>query len=151
MSERFNLDTGATVTRKFKVRVNEAGEIRPLEPGRWITYLASLKSRTVEVAISRPKRSNAFNAYWWAVVVPLAAELLSVEAKIDPPIPLLLVHYRLVESFGGSISTPLGLVPVRSSDMTTDEFTELSSKAREWMLHRYGVVCPTPDDRWEAA
>jgi hypothetical protein len=150
MSERFNLDSGASVTRKFKVRVNDAGELKPVEPGRWIACLAGLRGRTVEVTISRPKRSNAFNAFWWAVVVPLAAELLTAEARLDPPIPAVPVHYKLVEAFGPSVSTPLGLVPVRSSEMSTDEFTDLVSKVREWMLHKYGVVCPTPDDRWAA-
>jgi hypothetical protein len=28
VSERFNLDSGASVTREFKVRVNDAGELK---------------------------------------------------------------------------------------------------------------------------
>lgn len=151
MSERINLDVGLTSSRKFACRISDKGELKPAEPGRWIAWLTENKGRSVEVAVSRPKRSSRANAYWWAVVVPLVAEILTREAKLDLPLSNEAVHYRLVAVFGPAQKTPLGRVGIRSSEMDSAQFSELVNQTRAWLLHKYGVICPTPEDYWEAA
>jgi hypothetical protein len=151
VSERFNLDRQPEESVTFRAKVDEEGALRMEQPGRWRAWLAARKGKLLDLTVTRrrERRSNAANRYWWGVVVPLAVELLSV--GLDLPLPREAVHYKLVEVFGAHVDSLLGPVGVRSSEMTSEQFHQLTSDVREWMLHKFGVVCPTPEDRWEAA
>lgn len=89
----------------------------------------------------RPLRSSAANRYWWGCVIKTAAESLGYADSDD-------LHDAIVMKF-----RPLPLDPTtglmrrrRTSDMTTQEFSDLTSDVIQWLEADLHIRVPRPDE-----
>jgi hypothetical protein len=103
------------------------------------------KRVTLEIQAEKPLRTLQANRRYWGVIVPLAGDLLGKTR--DVPLSKDQVHYVLVAAFAGCDETPLGLVPLRTSTMTTAQFAAYCEAVTVWLAeHGYRV----PDSELEA-
>jgi hypothetical protein len=114
---------------------------RPLRHG----WLKSLIGQQVDVTIKphRDRRSIKQNAWHWGVAVPLIASELGYDKHEHDA-----VHYALVSKcFGVVHDERLGELPkVRSSLLTTTQFSELMEWEVRWAATEFGMNIPLPGD-----
>lgn len=89
------------------------------------------KRVVIEIDVRREVRSDRANRRYWGGIVPLAVEYLSKTR--DVPLSKDQAHYVLVSAFAGCDETPLGLVPVRTSTMSTAQFSIFCEKVEAWL------------------
>jgi hypothetical protein len=109
-------------------------------------YVKTLKGKRVRVSVAEAKdtRSTAANRWWWGVAVPLIANELGYDRHEHER-----VHYALVaKAFGVTIDPKLKTeVPnVRSSKLTTEQFSELMEWAVRFAATELGIVVPLPGE-----
>jgi hypothetical protein len=108
-------------------------------------WLRSLEGVSVDVVVKPhvEKRSDQQNRWWWGVAVPLIAYELGYDKH-----ELEAVHYALVSKcFGVKPDRLLGEVPnVRSSHLTTVQFSELMEWAVRWAALEMGITVPLPNE-----
>ncbi len=135
--------------RKYAAKVSDTGELQLAEPLIWRAALSRLKGQVVYVIVEklRANRSLQANRRYWGMVVPLAAEVLSVTRDI--PLSSEQAHEVLKYAFMGHDDTPLGPVPRSTRNLDTAQFYEYTQKVEEWLLHSYGVVIPAAGESIE--
>jgi hypothetical protein len=117
--------------------VKLSGEVRKgqlvIPPASLAIALREYDGQRVTVEIEREKsiRSLRANARYWSVLIPLAQDFLSKTR--DVPLSKDQCHYVLVAAFAGCDETPLGLVPVRTSSMTTAQFATYCETVQVWL------------------
>lgn len=126
-------------------------EFEPAEKRLRAQWLLTLSGQAVDVVVRkhRRQRSDRQNRWWWGIAVPLIAADLGYDRHEHEQ-----VHYALVaKCFGTHADAKLGVeVPnVRSSTLTTTEFSELMEWAVRWAATERGIVLPLPDDAEAAA
>jgi hypothetical protein len=107
-------------------------------------WLRSLEGLPVDVVVKvQDRRSDSQNKWWWGVAVPLIAYELGYDKH-----ELEAVHYALVSKcFGVKPDRLLGEVPnVRSSHLTTVQFSELMEWAVRWAAQEMGIMVPLPHE-----
>ncbi len=109
-------------------------------------YLKRLAGQPVVVVVKvrRNQRSLDQNKWWWGVAIPLLALELGYD-KHD----LEDLHYALVAKCFGTHVDPIlkeEIPSVRSSQLTTTEFSELMEWAVRWAASEYGIVVPLPGE-----
>jgi hypothetical protein len=111
------------------------------DPASWAIAMREYEGKRVVVEIEpeRDIRSLRANARYWALLVPLAGDFLSKTR--DVPLGKDQVHYVLTAAFAGCDETPLGIVPVRTSTMTTAQFAEFCNRIEVW-LSENGYAIP---------
>jgi hypothetical protein len=117
----------------------------PTERDRRHGWLKSLEGQHVDVVVRahRERRSDRQNKYWWGIVIPIISHELGYDKHEHDA-----VHYALVSKcFGVRQDAKLGEVPnVRSSHLTTVQFTELIDWAVRWAATEYGIEVPLPNE-----
>lgn len=114
------------------------------DPVVWSIAMREFEGRVVAVEIEQKRalRSRKQNARYWTVLVPLARHALNLKRGDDLlPLNKDQVHYLLVTAFAGSEETELGLVPVRTRTMTTEQFLHLTEQTALW-LREQGYPVP---------
>lgn len=128
------------------------GEVRK---GRLLIDPASLaiamreydgKRVTVDIEPVKSIRSQQANRRYWGVLVPLAGDFLGKTR--DVPLSKDQIHYVLVSAFAGCDETPLGLVPVRTSSMTTAQFATYCERVQAWLAQQ-GYHVPEQGEAFE--
>jgi hypothetical protein len=119
--------------------------LEPRERYQRSGWLKSLEGQPVDVTVKRHynKRSDKQNRLWWGIIVPLIAQETGYDKHEHEA-----VHYALVaKCFGVIQDERLGELPkVRSSQMTTAQFTELIEWAVRWAATEFGMNIPLPGD-----
>ena len=106
----------------------------------WIESVPAGARIEVQYKVIRDVRSVKQNARYWSLVVPIAAEVLSVGRDI--PLSKDQAHYVLKSAFIGVEETPLGTFPKSSKDLDVEQFLAFTRKAEEWLVTQYGLVIP---------
>lgn len=109
-------------------------------------YLRSLAGRRVDVVVKihREKRSDRQNRWWWGIAVPLIAHELGYDKHEHE-----MVHYALVAKCFGTKFDPVmkqEIPLVRSSQLTTVQFSELMEWAVRWAAQEHGISVPLPNE-----
>ena len=87
----------------------------------------------------KPVRTDRANRFYWGVLVPLAQHVLSQTR--DLPLSKDRTHYVLVAAFAGCDETPLGPVPIKTSQMDVGQFSTYCEKVQAWLADN-GLVVP---------
>jgi hypothetical protein len=109
-------------------------------------YLRTLAGRRVDLVVKphHHTRSDGQNKWWWSIAVPLIAHELGYDKHEHE-----LVHYALVSKcFGTTFDQKLkqDIPNVRSSQLTTVQFSELMEWAVRWAAQEYGIDVPLPGE-----
>lgn len=94
------------------------------------------KAVTVDVEPLRKTRTLKQNARHWAHIVPMAQHELNRMRPGLLPLNRDQVHALLVTAFLGSEETELGPVPMRTRDLTTEQFAHMDDQAERWLIER---------------
>lgn len=122
-----------------------SGEVRAgkllIDPASLAIACNEFNGKRVTLTLEPEKslRSLKANARYWAVLVPLAGDFLGKTRDI--PLSADQIHYVLVAAFAGCDETPLGLVPVRTSTMTTAQFSTFCEHVQAWLAEN-GYAVP---------
>jgi len=111
--------------------------------------LLTLEGKDVDVVVRKhtKRRSLPQNAWWWSMAVPLIAAEVGYEPHDKDGHEL--VHYGLVaKCFGTTWNEKLKIdVPnVRSSKLSTEEFSKLMEWGVRYAATEYGLDLPMPDE-----
>ncbi len=109
-------------------------------------YLKTLAGQPVVVTIKvkRNQRSAQQNRWHWGIAVPLIAHELGYDKHEHEH-----VHYALVaKCFGTTFDPKLKqeIPNVRSSHLTTTQFSELMEWEVRWAASEYGINVPLPNE-----
>lgn len=109
-------------------------------------YLRTLAGKRVDVVVKpyHRRRSDPQNKWWWGIAVPLIAHELGYDKHEHEQL-----HYALVaKCFGTTTDQKLHqeIPNVRSSQMTTVQFSELMEWAVRWAAQDYGIEIPLPGE-----
>lgn len=122
-----------------------AVQFEPRERALRHGWLKGLEGSDVDVIVRRHTRRRTAdqNRYWWGVAVPLIAQELGYDKHEHEA-----VHYALVSKcFGVTQDKTLGELPkVRSSHLTTAQFSELMEWAVRWAATELGMQLPLPNE-----
>lgn len=128
--------------------VTKAGhlELLEVEKIRRRVYLLGMAGKEVEIVIKvqRERRSTKQNAWWWGIAIPLVANELGYDKHEHDKL-----HYALVSlCFGTTVDavTKQEIPNVRSSHLTTVQFSELMEWAVRWAASEHGIVIPLPKE-----
>jgi hypothetical protein len=132
-------------TRTLPARVEQGG-LRWRDVSLAAVALSKLEGCDVDVAVAKHHagRSLAQNRAWWGITIPIIADHLGYDMHEHE-----MVHYALVaKCFGETRDERLGHdVPnVRSSKLTTAQFTQLMDWAQRFAATEWGVVIPSPNE-----
>lgn len=130
--------------REFHGQINAEGQLRFDNAMAWRGQMVKLQSRRVVVTVEaeQPRRTVQHNARYWAVLIPLARQLLSKTRDI--PLSKEQTHWIVVSAFAGTEPSALGVpVPVPTRTMTTEQFHVLCTELEVWLTEN-GV--PVPGD-----
>ena len=97
----------------------------------------------VTVDLARPTRSNQQNRYYFGVVIPAIGQYLS--RGRDLPLSPEQVHYVLKSAFLGIEETPIGPVPKRSRDLSTEAFSAYCDAIVAHAASEWGLEIPHPE------
>lgn len=132
----------------FHGDVSEDGRLAldPVEQLRRRGYLQTLAGRRVDVVVKvhRETRSDKQNRWWWGIAVPLIAHELGYDKHEHET-----VHYALVaKCFGTTWDAVMKqeIPNVRSSALTTVQFSELMEWAVRWAATEHGMNVPLPHE-----
>jgi hypothetical protein len=100
----------------------------------------------MELHTAAQLRTLRQNAWWWGCVVREVARCWQQASGAELPHSPKTVHGALMRATFGTVSTPLGEERRSSTDLTTKEFTHLIDETRAYLLERFGVVVPNPDE-----
>ncbi len=111
--------------------------------------LLTLKGQDVDIMVRKHKRTRSApqNAWHWSIAVPMIAGEVGYEPHDKAGHEM--VHYALVaKCFGTTWNEALKLdVPnVRSSHLTTAQFSELMEWEARYAATEYGLYIPMPDE-----
>jgi hypothetical protein len=108
----------------------------------------TMRGQRFQIALEpeKRKRSQRQNAWHWAVAVPMIAAACGYEPHDQAGRDA--VHYGLVmKCFGSTHHPQLGDVPnVRSSHLTTAQFSELMEWEARFAATEFGLYLPMPDE-----
>lgn len=128
--------------------INDQGQLKLTKAERSLldVVLSGLRGKSVKLTVKelRHTRSLEQNAWHWAVGVPMIAEHLGYERHEHEE-----VHYWLVATcFGTHRDERINAdVPnVRSSKLTTKEFSDLMEWEVRFAAKEWGLVIPLPDE-----
>ena len=110
------------------------------------TYLHSLAGQAVDIVVKvhKDRRSDRQNRWWWGIAVPLIAHELGYDRHEHEA-----VHYALVAKCFGVHHDPVmqqEIPNVRSSQLTTAQFSELMEWAVRWAAQEHGITVPLPNE-----
>jgi len=133
----------------FHAQVTEDGErvvFEAEERVRRQNYLRRLAGKRIDVVLRlhRNRRSLDQNAWHWGVAIPIIADALGYDKDEHEQL-----HYALVAKCFGTKRDPIlqQEVPVvRSSKLTTAQFSELMEWEVRWAAREHGIVVPLPDE-----
>lgn len=116
------------------------------ERGLRAGYLKRLAGKPVEIVIKKlqSKRSQQQNRWHFGVAIPILAAEFGYDRHESEAL-----HYALVaKCFGTRLDAKLGIeVPnVRSSKLTTAQFSELMEWEVRFAATEYGIVVPLPGE-----
>lgn len=110
---------------------------------QWDAFLKRFEGDEVEISIRKKhsQRSDAQNAYWWAVVVPLLSEHCGYSREE--------MHAALKAKFLGHEDLTRGLMRIGSTTkLSPQEFGDLIDQVVVWAAESLGVVIPPPTKGW---
>lgn len=132
----------------FRGTVSTGGllTLAPEEARRRTVYLHRLagKAVTVRITIAKAKRSLDQNAWWWGVYLPIVADALGYDKHEHDDL-----HYALVAKCFGTHTdkmTHQEVPNVRSSSLTTAQFSDLMEWAVRFAATEWGVAVPLPNE-----
>lgn len=132
----------------FHGEVTEDGRVLFDEDERRLrqNYLRQMAGKRVDVTVKvhRNQRSLDQNAWHWGVAIPVIANAIGYDKHEHDDL-----HYALVaKCFGTHFDEKLKQdVPnVRSSSLTTAQFSELMEWEVRWAATEYGIVVPLPNE-----
>ncbi len=108
--------------------------------------LATLEGKRIVVSVKedRKRRSLRQNAFWWGVVIPEIADEIGYDRHEHEAL-----HYELVKVWAGSHrneKTGLDLPNKRSSELSTEEFSDLLEWAVRFAAEKLGMFILMPSD-----
>lgn len=130
----------------FKGRVLPGGLLVLDRPKDYARYVRSFAGAFIEVTLrkQRSKRSLDQNAWHWGVALPIIAQELGYDRHEHD-----VLHYALVaKCFGVHHDAKLqqDIPNVRSSKLSTAEFSQLMEWEVRWAATEYGIVVPLPNE-----
>lgn len=132
----------------FHAEVSADGrlELLEVEQAKRRHYLRSLAGKDVDIVIKphRDRRSDQQNKWWWGIAVPLIAHEIGYDKHEHEA-----VHYALVSKCFGTRRDPVlnqDVPLVRSSHLTTAQFSELMEWAVRWAADEHGISVPLPNE-----
>jgi hypothetical protein len=130
---------------------SRGGDFVPMDSRRWSEYHEDNEGKLSIVTLepNARKASDRQRKYYFAVVVPMVAELL--ESILKEPITENDSHEWLKYKFIGPKVTSLGDIPPTTTTLSVDAMTAYIDKVREYFLHFYGAVIPGPNELHEVA
>jgi hypothetical protein len=121
-------------------------QFEPREDNLRRGYLKRLAGQPVDVVVKvhRNKRSDKQNAWWWTVPIPLIAAEVGYDKHEHE-----MLHYALVSKCFGTVwddRMKQEIPKVRSSELTTTQFSELMEWVVRWAAQEYGIPIPLPNE-----
>jgi len=132
------------MTPIFRGRVLDGGLLCLDRPKDYARHVRSLAGKYVEVLVrqQRTKRSNQANRWHWGIAVAMIAEYLGYDKHEHEQ-----VHYALVaKCFGTRVVNGLEVPNVRSSRLSTAEFSELMEWEVRYAAQEWGLIIPLPNE-----
>lgn len=133
--------------RLFRCRIVD-GELMPFDVAAWRETLRSWPHQILYAELQDEKRirTNRQNRYWWRVCIPAIAECWQHDKAWAAPPPASTVHGALVQAVFGTVDTPLGPQRVSSTQLTTEQFSELIEWTKGYARDKYNVHIPEPNE-----
>lgn len=133
--------------RLFKCRI-VGGELVPFDGAAWREALRSWPHQILYAEFQDEKRvrSTRQNRYWWRVCIPAIAECWQHDKGWAAVPPKDTVHGALVQAVFGTVDTPLGPQRLSSTQLTTEQFSELIDWTRTYAINAYDVYIPSPNE-----
>lgn len=133
--------------------VDENGILKLTNKNGFANDLKDFIGKEVRLTVERKaKRSNALNAYFHAVIVPIIKQALIDagwrEAKSDEWVKDFIKYHCLVKEFvseQGEVIKSLG----KTSELTSGEFLELIADCQKWAAEYLNVYIPDPNEQTE--
>lgn len=132
----------------FHGRIDAEGKLTLSDQEQHVrkNYLKRLAGKDVDVIVKvhRNQRSLDQNAWHWGIAVPIIADALGYDKDEHDEL-----HYALVaKCFGTHADARLGAdVPnVRSSKLTTAQFSEFMEWEVRWAAKEHGIIVPLPNE-----
>ena len=112
--------------------------------------LLTLKGQDVDVIVRKHQRTRSLpqNRWHWSVAVPMIALAVGYDMPLSEA-DKELVHYGLVEKCFGTTwneKLKLDLPNVRSSHLSTVEFSTLMEWEARYAATEFGIYIPMPDE-----
>lgn len=128
----------------FRAFVDQQGQLRPREVGRWAGFLARLKGKSVEVVVrtERKHRSMKANAFLWGVVYAAGAEWSGYEPE-EFHVAMKLLHLPQKEMVlpTGEVIQTVG----STRELDTEQFGAYVNKVVRWLAEQ-GVPVPSSSE-----
>lgn len=133
----------------WHARVNDDGtrvDFEPREQNLRRGFLKTHAGKDVDVVIRlhRKKRSDKQNKWHWGVAVPLIASELGYDKHEYE-----MLHYALVAKCFGTVwddRMKQDIPKVRSSELSTVQFSELMEWEVRWIAQERGLYIPMPNE-----
>lgn len=117
-----------------------------------IPIAASFEGRKVDITfkLSRKKRSNKQNRYYWGVIVPMFQQgIFDCFGEIWD---ITTTHEHLKSTFNREEKVNKKTAEVvqllkSTSENSTIEMEEYHEKIREWMRENMDIICPLPNEK----
>lgn len=140
---------GGLNLKEFGGHVRE-GRVELDDKIAWSALLSRLDGKRVRVSLDSvdKQRSSQQNRWYWACLVPIAAEVLSQGRTV--PLSKEQAHYVLASAFLGCEETDLGPVPMKTSKLSTKDFSLYCEKIVAHMQTEWKIAVPMPGERMEA-
>lgn len=133
--------------RLFRARIVD-GALRPFDVPAWEEALRTWPHSILWVALQDEKRvrTNAQNAYWWGVVLPVIGQCWQHQKQWPAPPATATVHDALMRAVFGVMDTPVGPARRSSRELTVEEFTQLIDWTRTYAWETYRVRIPEANE-----
>lgn len=127
------------MTLKFGVKI-ENGKLIILDP-RWHEWLKTAKNGIYSMTVKRPKnqRTSDQNAYYWGVVIKIAAEYFGYyPEEMHEAFKWLFARKSGIDGLPDTVKS--------TSKMGTTEFFDYVEMARMWLRTEHGIDTPDPNE-----
>ncbi len=133
----------------FYTTIDRHGKIDPIHAKNLQKLLKKNANSNMDITLSKPKRSDRQNRYYWGVVMSMIVNHYEdAGSKIDPDA----LHEDFLHEFSKktvrkhTVTGKLITVPDRSRNMPKPEFFDYVEKIRAWAMTELNLDIPEPKE-----
>lgn len=134
---------------RFSAHVDNHGTLNFYDLIRLSKWLAERKGQRLEVELrdEAAVHSDRQRGYWFGCVVQTVNEIWTREKGRELPYHKDAIHGALLRAFGTEwLDTPMGKERPSFASMSKAQVSKLIDGVAEWLVERYAVVLPSPEE-----